>query len=265
VAGNGESATRLGAVPIEHAIETVQRVLEIIARHGKEARARDILADEGVAAFQNAIADLLQANGPHGATDESKARLRRRDEIGLHLLRDGTFACGIGLPFGHADAAALERLADAAAAARAEGIRAGTGRVLMAIAIEQPRVAAFVAAAERLGFIVRPDDARRRVVACPGAPFCGSAHIAARSIAPLIANAAASFLRQTETIHVSGCGKGCAHPAAATLTIVGTPGGCALIADGEAGDHAQTIVPAEALPAAIRKILCSRAPEAACV
>jgi precorrin-3B synthase len=35
-------------------------------------------------------------------------------------------------------------------------------------------------------------------------------------------------------IHVSGCGKGCAHQAATSLTVVGTADGCALIANGTA-------------------------------
>jgi hypothetical protein len=30
--------------------------------------------------------------------------------------------------------------------------------------------------------------------------------------------------RRTFTIHISGCAKGCAHPASAALTVVGTPG-----------------------------------------
>ena len=39
-------------------------------------------------------------------------------------------------------------------------------------------------------------------------------------------------------VHVSGCAKGCAHPAAAPLTIVGTRGAARVIADGTAQRHA---------------------------
>ena len=85
------------------------------------------------------------------------------------------------------------------------------------------RASAFAAAAEQLGFIVRADDPRRHVVACAGAPICASAHIAARALAPLIAAAAAPHLDGSFTIHISGCAKGCAHPAPAALTVVGTP------------------------------------------
>ncbi|MBC9210132.1 precorrin-3B synthase, partial [Roseomonas aerophila] len=37
-------------------------------------------------------------------------------------------------------------------------------------------------------------------------------------------------------LHVSGCAKGCAHPGAAPATLVGQPGGLALVRNGRAGD-----------------------------
>ena len=42
------------------------------------------------------------------------------EPIGVHPLRDGSLACGIGLAFGHADATSLERLIDAARSGRRE-------------------------------------------------------------------------------------------------------------------------------------------------
>jgi len=56
-----------------------------------------------------------------------------------------------------------------------------------------------------------------------------------------------------ETIHLSGCAKGCAHPKKATLTIVGSPAGCELVADGSARDAPIAVVAPEQLPAAIVK------------
>jgi precorrin-3B synthase len=35
-------------------------------------------------------------------------------------------------------------------------------------------------------------------------------------------------------VHVSGCAKGCAHPASAPLTVVGTEQGCGIVRDGSA-------------------------------
>jgi precorrin-3B synthase len=70
-------------------------------------------------------------------------------------------------------------------------------------------------------------------------------------MAPAIAATAAPFLDRSFTIHVSGCAKGCAHPQAAAVTVVGAPEGCALIADGSARDIPHAVVPAEELHAAI--------------
>jgi precorrin-3B synthase len=103
---------------------------------------------------------------------------------------------------------------------------------------------------------VRADDPRRRVVACAGAPVCASGHIAARALAPRIAAAAAQVLDGSVTIHMSGCAKGCAHPAPARLTVVGTPAGCALIANGTARDAPFAIVAPDQLPAVVARFVC---------
>jgi precorrin-3B synthase len=112
----------------------------------------------------------------------------------------------------------------------------------------------FAADAEALGFIVRSDDPRRHVVACAGAPICASANIAARAIAPLVAVAAAPHLDGSFKIHISGCAKGCAHPAAAALTVVGTAAGGALIANGSVHDAAFKTIATNELPVAIADI-----------
>ena len=118
--------------------------------------------------------------------------------------------------------------------------------------------APFATTAESLGFIVRADDPRRYVVACAGAPICASAHIAARAIGPVIAACAASYLDGSFKIHVSGCAKGCAHPAKAALTVVGTATSCALVADGSARDTPFMFAAANELPAVVAGIVRDR-------
>lgn len=249
VGGDEESATDLGAIEPAHAVEAAVRLLDVIARHGRKCRARDVVAVEGVAGFRAAVGDILAA-GPNFLS-----RGNEPEVIGLHPLRDGSFACGIGLAFGHADAAVLERLTEAAGAAGASGFRAAPGRALLAIGIVRESATGFAAAAEAFGFISRADDARRRIVACAGAPICGSAHIAARALAPGIAAAVAPFLDRATTIHISGCAKGCAHPAPAAVTVVGNADGCTLIADGTARDTPFARVAAADLTAAIARLV----------
>ncbi len=247
VGGDGASATTLGVVAANDGVQATVRLLEVIAHSGRGARARDIIAAGGTAAFHTAIGDLLIArpllHHPH----------KTAETIGVHALRDGTVAFGVGLAFGHADAAALERLGEAARSCGAAGIRATPGRSLMAIGLTQEAASSFAATAENRGFIVRADDPRRHVIACAGAPICSSAHIAARAIAPRVAELAAPQLGPTFAIHISGCAKGCAHAKPTALTVVGSADGCALIANGSVRDIPFAIIATDELLAAIER------------
>lgn len=73
------------------------------------------------------------------------------------------------------------------------------------------------------------DDPRLRISACTGAPGCGQAGGVTRALARMLADA----LPAGQTLHVSGCTKGCAHPAQ-TLTVVATAAGYNLIHHGHA-------------------------------
>jgi precorrin-3B synthase len=247
VGGNGAGATELGVVGLKNAVETALRLLEVIAQSGSKARSRDVLASNSSVSFRSAIADLLVA-------DAAPRQLRKVSRaIGIHPLRDGSLARGIGLAFGHAEAVVLERMAEAAHAAGAIGIRTAPGRTLMIIGLA-PRIArSFGDTADELGFIVSADDPRRHVFACAGAPICSSAHIAARAIAPRIAEAAAPYLDASLQIHISGCAKGCAHAGVAVLTIVGAPQRCEIVANGCVRDVPFAAAAPHELPAAIAR------------
>jgi len=257
IGGDEANSVVLGTVAVTDGVEAAIRLLDVITRRGSEVRARDVLLTEGVGVFQFAIAGLLCSARPRESGDpELDARFRgneRSKSIGAHPLRGGTLASGIGLAFGHSDATVLRQLAGAANDAGARGFRPAPDRVLVAIGLVPDNLAMFSAAADQLGFIVHADDPRRAVIACAGAPICASAHIAARAIAPAIA-AAAARRGGAFKIHLSGCAKGCAHPAPAALTVVGTPSGCALITDGTARDAAFDIIAADELPAAVAAI-----------
>jgi precorrin-3B synthase len=256
IGGDVATATPLGAIMPSDCTEAALRLLELIAQRGRDARARDILLAEEVGPFRESISELLltYARPRESGDPELDSRFRgneRRIAIGLFSLRDGSYAHSIGLAFGHSDATALEQLADAAEAAGSQGVRPTLDRALLAIGLRRESVTTFTAAAKRLGFITRADDPRRHVIACAGAPICASAHIAARTIAPRLAEIAAPYLDDSFKIHVSGCAKGCAHATPAALTVIGTPAGCALVANGSARDEPFAVVAVDQLPRAI--------------
>ena len=137
---------------------------------------------------------------------------------------------GVGLPFGATDADTLEALADF-------GTLALTPWRALVIFRHKPghdaetmtwpsRVASFATSRD---LIVDPADPRLCVFACAGRPACGSAHADVR-------RDAVRFARDFPDValHVSGCVKGCAHPAPAAVTLVAGAEGYRLIRDGTA-------------------------------
>ena len=80
--------------------------------------------------------------------------------------------------------------------------------------------------------ITDPASPLLRVTACTGAPACpqglGETRNLARALAPL--------LPEGQSLHLSGCAKGCAHPGPCDLTLTATPQGYDLIRKGKASD-----------------------------
>ena len=84
---------------------------------------------------------------------------------------------------------------------------------------------------------------RLHLAACPGSPACASGHAAARTLAEQLSTLAGAMLDGSFSVHVSGCAKGCAHPAAAGLTFVGRPDGIGLLVGGKASDMVEVRLP----------------------
>ncbi|HXH45073.1 MAG TPA: precorrin-3B synthase [Bradyrhizobium sp.] len=83
------------------------------------------------------------------------------------------------------------------------------------------------------GLITEPFDPALRVIACSGAPRCREAHADTRALAAALASRIAADAR----LHISGCGKGCAHSGAAAVTLVATRGGFDLVRGGSTRDE----------------------------
>jgi precorrin-3B synthase len=245
VGGDAETATPIGTVAAEHAVEAAMRMLRVIAAGGPAARARDIVATNGVAAFRQVIAHILVDLPP-------PPRRPAADPLGTHTLRDGGLAMGLGLAFGHAHATALEELTLAAAESGATGYRTAPGRALLVVGVTENGAGHLANIAQRLGFIVRADDPRRQIVACAGAPICASAEISTRALAPSLAKVVVAGA-DTPMVHLSGCAKGCACPRSAPLTVVGIEGRCGVVVNGSARDEPLVMLMPEALPGALSR------------
>ena len=140
---------------------------------------------------------------------------------GLFALEGDRFAALVGLPFGRCDAETLDRLGTAQAEA---DIRLSPWRGLAFRDLDRTGAEALLRLAGDLGLITQDDDPRLSVQACAGSPACSRAEAPTMADAARLADAAADLLAQGVTLHVSGCVKACAHPAAADLTLVGRDG-----------------------------------------
>ncbi len=237
LAGDAATAASLTVIEPEHALEVAVQVLTRIAARGTDARARSLANVGDLTDLRRGLARVMDTaprhiTPPHITPPPITPRPTVQP-IGTHLLKDGRLALGVALAFGHTEAATLRRWAQFAADYGATSIETAPGRALLAVGLTADASRDLGAAAAALGFIVRPDDPRCFVVACAGAPACASAQLATRPAAPAIVQAAAGLLDGSFTLHVSGCTKGCAHPAVAAMTFVG-PG--TLVMHGRASD-----------------------------
>ncbi len=235
LAGDAANAAFVGYVSMNRVAPSLEDLLRLIASRGPAARAKDL------------VAGLALGAAPQITRPPC-------DPVGAYPLKDGTFASGFALPFGHTTAAALKRFAQSAAAEGVRGIRAVPGRALLAIGSSLAGAESLRESAAKEGFIVDVTDTRRHVIACAGAPACASARLPTRELAPAVAGAAGPLVGTPHVVHLSGCSKGCAHPGPAAVTIVGPDH---VVVNGRAGDTARSTVSSDGLVADIER-LCNK-------
>ena len=222
--GSATTSRPLGKVPRDRAVAAAIAVLERLARPGA-GRGRDLDAPATIASIASLPSPPARRRAP-------------AEPIGVHDAGADRVALGVALPFGQVEAATVGEFADAAAGLGAARFETAAGRVLLAVGLDAAGAVALRRRAAGLGLIVDPADPRRAVAACPGAPACAAGRTPARTIAGPVAAAAGPILDGTVTLHLSGCPKGCAHPRAATLTLVGTDRGIAIAVNGRTADAA---------------------------
>jgi precorrin-3B synthase len=174
--------------------------------------------------------DLGPARDPHPPSQVGQARLG----MGDGGQRQPFAILAVDAPFGRCTADMLDRLADAADGAGASEIRLSPSRGFV-LAVDPARAEA---ARARLAaaFVTDPEDPRRAVAACPGAPACASGSTPTLRDAARLAEAFRPFAAQGLTAHLSGCAKGCAEPRRSALTLVAANGLYGAVPGGAAGD-----------------------------
>ena len=195
-----DGASTGAAVTAQTAIAAVQELVDWFVAKG------------GVADGRGRMAQLVSS----GAVLPDQFRAVQMHVTAADHPRPGLVSAGalVGFEFGQMQAETLATLALLGA------IRVTPWRMVLIEGLAQmPKLA---------GVITDPCDPMLRIVACTGAPGCLQAHQPTRDLARALAGL------PFETLHVSGCTKGCAHPGAAAVTLVARGGGFDLIRNGDA-------------------------------
>jgi precorrin-3B synthase len=230
-------AATVGPFPRSEAVAVARQLAQafLALRRMSEPprRMRDALALYGLAPFIAATAlpcHSRESGNPAAHTSQSPwvpAFAGTTAVLGVQPLGEGAFV-GLALPFGRIAASDLRALGRLAKEAGASVLRLTPWRAILVPGLTLPAAQALAREAGRLDVILDPADPRLAVAACPGAPACSSALGSTRDVAARLAPLARAGL------HVSGCAKGCAHPAPAPFTLVATAAGYDLIKDGRA-------------------------------
>ncbi|PWC77095.1 precorrin-3B synthase [Azospirillum sp. TSH64] len=130
-------------------------------------------------------------------------------------------------PFGRLTATTLAALASACAE-----IRITPWRALILVAPSKDAEAV----AHTHGAILSHTDHRLKLTACSGAGGCDVGTTDTHAAALAIAERAGPLLDPVRMVHVSGCAKGCAHPAIADVTLTARDGVYDVALNAKAGD-----------------------------
>jgi precorrin-3B synthase len=199
-----EVATALAHVFLRLRTTCIRRMRDLVAALGAKTIARE--------------AGLALSSAPH--TDRTALHSAF---LGVHSLGTAGFL-GLGLPFGRITARDFAALASSAASVGAHDLRLTPWRAILIPVPSVGRASTLSANLDRRAFILDPEDPRRRIAACPGAPSCERATTDVRNDAAHLAATFAGASGSDTVIHISGCEKGCANPGPAAVTLVGRNG-----------------------------------------
>jgi precorrin-3B synthase len=221
----------IGTVPLSHAPDAVHAVLSGFA----ELRRRSVTEARRLSDLEPTLVRKLAARAALGPAAEPPKR-PATPRAGVLPLNIGQSVL-LALPFGRCNTEQLVQVAAWSERLGTGELRLSFTRGLLLPKITDEHVPALIDEAGRAGFITDPADPRLSLFACPGRPDCGNGLTAAPADALRIAQSCGTLLQDGETLHVSGCPKGCAHPGKADLTLVArTDGRYDLVPDGSTRD-----------------------------
>jgi sulfite reductase beta subunit-like hemoprotein len=240
------------AAPAAALEDLLAAVVQLLAG---EARMKALLATRTFPSVRHAL--MLRPNIVEDARTAAAVSARRA--IGRLALRGGRHALGLHVPLGVLTPQRARAGADIAERCGEGMIRLTTNDGVVVTDIADARFTEACARAAEAGLATDPDDPRTFLSACAGAPGCLRADLDTRADAARLGAALVPGGAGRRTIHVSGCGRGCAWPRAADLLLLADGrGGYDLHADADArrpsgaAPRVASIAPAD-LPAVVSR------------
>jgi precorrin-3B synthase len=225
----------VGSVAAEEIADTALAIAAAFTRlskrsSGRARRMADLVEEIGV----NAIVQSCPGLGVGSASAKGAGPVPDGGacpgEKAVGLIAADVF--GVAAAFGSLHADQLALLSDLAEHHAVGELRLTPWRAVLIPAIAPGAVGSVEAECARAGLITDRADRRRHVAACPGAPACSSASVATRHLATVLG----PLLGPRDTLHVSGCSKGCASSAASSVTLIGRDGCFDLVRSGRVAD-----------------------------
>jgi len=231
--GDDRSADWIGFVPQKSVVDAALAILGRLATYGPLARLAGPRGLRETAKFRKALEPVATAAGTVASPPPPSL-----SAAGPASILD------IAFPFGQSEAGPLARLADTARAAGITAIAPAPERRLL-LAGTPAAVRELGSVPESLGFIVGDRDPRLALSACIGSDGCSSGAVPARALAARLAAVVPDFFDGSFHLHLAGCGKGCAHPEPAAITLSAIDKGVTIVLDGRAGEAGSGIIATE--------------------
>jgi precorrin-3B synthase len=243
VGGTNRTARPVVALEQEHVLDAVIAVLEHLAATGPAARSKDIDLSSLGTLYDPGIKQPDIAYDPENLT-------------GIHALDPecDRYSLGVVFPYCQADSAALIGFADAAEKLGVDAIRLAPDHGFLVNGLSRAVAEELKTQAESLGFWTAADDPRQAMALCAGSRGCASAFFDTRALAETILAFAPDLCDTSFTLHLSGCPKGCAHPAATLLALTGAPTGYGLVVNGAASAEPATYIAANDIEIALSRL-----------
>jgi precorrin-3B synthase len=245
IGGTNRSARKVAVIDRHDAARAVLDMLEAIAAIGPTARGKDLQVE---------ILDNLY----DPAALEPALRSEIQSFLGVQKLgtplAQNLATLGLALPYRQAQSTDLIAFLDEIEILGVSDIRLAPGHGLIVTVMQDRETGEAQAAARRHGFWTNASEPRANISLCAGTAGCASAHFDTQAVAEDVAHRAPDLLDGSLTLHLSGCPKGCAHPAPSPLTLTGAPSGYGLVVNGAASDTPALYIAANDLGIALERL-----------